>query len=483
MKQLFKKDNLIILFEIMVIGVILFPIIYTSMYAIPAYDDFCTAVIWKRILDGDSGVIMGVLKQIYTYYTEKGGYLFTLAISTFIQPYMWGGLTALRLAIVLINLVFYYSLWFFVSALLRNIYRINDKKILLGIYLLMILPFAVNNYYNDEIISWYTDMCCYVLVVACIFFGIGFLIKGICQNKGKWIVLACMFSVLSSGGALNIAALNCGAFLLILMWGGAKKRKRIFPCFACAFLGTIVNLLAPGNYVRHASIASDYSVTTAFIMAVGEGIDRLRFLFCSTPFVILVISIFIFSYKFIKDDFDYAYPYPLGLCVTIFIGIIIVNFPVLFGYAGAFPKRSIWIEDCVIYLGSFALAWYFAGWLKRQSWKPELRKDAALCIAVSCFLGFCSLGGESIEQIYRANVRIAKGDIRKFTLYWEDVLYEIEHSEKANVVITRETEPELEGLYDLGLIERTESWVNIAVAEYFDKESVSFVISSDREQN
>lgn len=481
MKNRFDKDTIAMLFEIIVIIAVLFPIMYLSMCAIPAVDDFSNAVVLKGMLNGEDGLLAEVFKQLYAYYTRKGGFLFSLAITTFIQPYMWGGLTALRLAILLINLVFYYSLWFLASTFLKELYKVRDTKTLLGFYLLLMLSFAVNHYDNEDVLAWYCVSGAYMLVLSCMFFGVGMLIKAICQNKVRWMVLACVLSFLTSGGALNVAALNCTVFLLIVAVGGVKSGKRLFPCFASAFLGAILNVLAPGNFVRHEGITSNYPIIMALKMAIGQSMERLQFTICSTPFLIILIIIFVFALKIIKNDVDYAYSHPWGLAVAVLMGVVIVNFPVFLGYVGYFPERCIWVEDCEIYLGLFALVWYFAGWIKRQSWCPELRSDALLCIGICCLLSFGSLGEKSLESIIGVNVRIASGKVGEYVSYWEGVLNEIQYSEEEDVVIVREDSPELEGFYGVGLEEDPEYWVNKAVAKYYDKDSVTFVIDHDTE--
>lgn len=481
MKRQFKRDNLIILLEILAIGVILFPVIYISMHAIPAYDDFCNAVVFKRMLNGNNSFIAEVFNQLWDYYTKWGGYLLSLAIVTFFQPFMYGGLEGLRVTILLMNLCFYYSLWFLVSTVIKAVYGVSNRKALLGIYIPVLLTFAAGSYYNEDILAWYCDVGEYVLVVSCMFWSVGFLVKALYFGKVKWIVWACVLGFLTSGGTLNVAALNCGIFLVIgLLYcaGGGQKRKWIFLCFASALSGAILNVLAPGNYVRNGGITSGSSIITALVMAIDQSVDRLRFVFFSTPFAVILIILFVCLLIFLRGDINYKYPMPAGLAVIMLSGIIVVNFPVFLGYGGYFPKRCVWVEDCVIYLGSFILVFCFAGWLKKRNRGLELKRDTIMCISICCILSFCSLGGESVEQFWMVNAGIAKGEIREASQYWEDVLYEIEHSENDSVVIVRDKKPESDFINDIGIIEREDSWVNLAVAEYYGKRSVSFVINS-----
>lgn len=481
-----KSNHATVLIELAIIGMILFPVLYISMHAIPVADDFTNAVTIKRRMDEANGgfYIIEVFKQLYTYYMSWGGYYFSFFITSFFQPFMLGGLTGLRLMILLINMVFYGSLGILVSVLLRHIYGNTDIRIHLGIYML-VLPAFANHFKNTEVLAWYCVSGAYVLVVACLFWGVIFFVKALTQNKTRWTILASIFGFMVSGGALNIAALNCGLFLLIGVGGVMRgKKKTSIICFASALCGALVNASAPGNFVRHENINPDYPVIMALKDAANQGLERFQDIFLRTPFCVLLVILLVISIKYIKDETGYQYPFPLGVMLVLLSGIVVVNFPVCLGYAGEnyFPERCIWIEDCTIYIVSAFMVFYISGWLKRKKYVQELSYHAILCIVISCVLFTCDLGarrGLNTYPLAQMASEIARGNIREYSRYWEQVLYEIAHSQDDEVTIVRSWKPSSEFLYEVGISDDKDLWVNAAIAEFYGKESVSFIIQTD----
>ena len=395
-KRNFIKDK-VIMYEIIIISTIILPILIASTYSLPAADDFFNAYSMKEILRDNNSYIGAVLHRTYEFYRNSGGYTFSFFLNYFFSPYLLVGIKALRIANLFINLFFYVSLYFFIKSTLQNSFEIYNKKLILGVYILVLIAFT-NNYNNSETLTWYCVSVAYVLVVTFMLWGIIFFIKAIQNGKKIYAVMASLLGFLVSGGALNVTALNCIIYLTVGILGVViyKKRKISFICFFSAFIGGIINAISPGNFVRHESISSAYPIFGSLKSAAFLMWSRLQYLLFETPFILLLVIFFILISKHINyDKKKYRLIVsPIFVLVMVIFSIIVVNFPVCLGYSnGTFPDRCIWVEDCCIYLGFFGWTAYFTRWLK-EKYKEEIiiQKREAVCIIISGILFFCSLG-------------------------------------------------------------------------------------------
>lgn len=475
--QSFKTDWILI-GEIASICFILIPIFVLSFYAIPAADDFSMSnKIRTSMAEGGYSHIGASLHMTIHYYKNFGGYFFALFANWLISPLLRGGINVLRITVFAINLFFYLSLYGFVTSLLKMFFEIDNLKIKLLSYFLVLFAIT-NNYNNSETWAWYCVSIAYVFVIGCMFWGIIFFLKAIKSGKKAYIIGAAVIGFLVSGGSLIVTAMNCGIYLLIGVWAvWTNNKKRIAAiCFCSALLGGVINLVAPGNFIRHETVTSEYLIGGALKTAAFLTWSRFQYLFFYTPFIILLIVFFIVAYKFFSFRYDlrgYQLIIALGF---IFLGVTVLNFPVCLGYnTGTLPDRCIWVEDCAIYTGVFGWVACFAGWLKRKAGNMEMQKEILTCITVSCMLFLCSLGRvynlDSYPTIKMVK-QLTNGEISECVKFWTDVFEEIETSPDKGVAILREEIPENEFIFPPHLRDDKTWWVNAGMALYYGKDWV-----------
>lgn len=377
-----------------------------------------------------------------------------------------------------INLFFYLSLCYFVTDCLKEVCNIPNRKSTVGAWIVVLFAFT-NNYNNSEIWTWYCVLVAYVLIVTFMFWGIIFFIKAVKNSKNIYVVLASIIGFLVSGAALNVTALNCILYLTIGCWGvkmySSKKASTV--CFCSALAGGLVNVLAPGNYIRHESITNTYPVGDALKSSVLFMISRLQYLLTYTPFVILLIIFFFIIYN-VSSGNRKAITNPVIILFAVCVGVIIINFPVSLGYNMTYyPDRCIWVEDCGIYIGMFMWCAYLAIWIKNKI--SDFEKNILFSVSVSCILFVCSLGRVRDLDSYptiRMYKELFNGDIQDYAGYWESIFSEIESEGAKEVEIQREEMKENYFISDPRLSSDKNYWVNMAIAQYYNKDSVWLIV-------
>lgn len=235
-------------------------------------------------------------------------------------------------------------------------------------------------------------------------------------------------------------------------------------------------MLAPGNFLRHEKVSSEYFIGGAMKTAAFSTWSRFQYLLFYTPFIVLLIVFFIIAYKYFSYHYSFrGYQLIIALGV-ILLGITILNFPVCLGYnTGTLPDRCIWVGDCAIYIGTFGWVACFAGWMKKRTGNMEVHREMIVCITISCMLFLCSLGRVCALDSYptiKMMKQLTNGEISEYVKFWRDVFEEIEASSGKGVAILREEIPENEFIFSPCLRDDKTWWVNAAMAFYYDKDWV-----------
>ena len=470
-----EKIDWVLMAEIAAVCVIVIPILIISLYALPARDDLINVAKVKSVLEEKHSYLLTAVSEVIYYYKNISGYYLGAFLNFYISPFLRGGILFLRVVIFAINLFFYTSLYFFVAELLYFFYHIKDRKVNILAYLLILFAMT-NNDNNKEIWTWYCVSIGYVFVVAVMFWGIICFLRAMQNNKKKYLATAALLGFLASGGSLNLTALNCGLYFIVGILGLTvyQKKKISIICFLSALTGAVINVMAPGNYIRHGE-STPYPVIEALKTAIYIPETRVQELAKSSPFILLLC---IFCILMIKYGHTQRNIKGMHLAAGLFLiaaGVVIVNFPVCLGYVGYFPIRCVWVQDCTIYMGLFGWTASFAEWLKRKLGEIEIRKETLLCIAVSSVLYLCNLSVVREVPTYPTVgmiKEIVSGKAAEYVAFWQGVLREIEMSESRGVVIYREEIKSSEFLLTLGIDEDIETMDNAAVASYYGKDWV-----------
>lgn len=241
------KKILIIIFAI-ALAVLLIPMISAGAYTYLCEDDFSFEG-GAMDLERDYGnIYVGAVHRMVEYYnTNQGTYVFNFLMSA-LRMYTRGGLPGLHFFMILALSSFFISLIIFIKQLTK------DWAGTLGISFvasLMILE-MFNTGKSVEIFFWYTGVLNLLLPFIFAFITATLSLYNIRTGKVRFAIAGMITGFIGSGCALNVTAANCAWLLaiLILSYPKVKENKLVVLPFVGAFVGAIVNAVAPGNFNR-----------------------------------------------------------------------------------------------------------------------------------------------------------------------------------------------------------------------------------------
>ncbi len=479
-----KAEIFLILLSIMMA----IPVLVYARKSVPVLDDYANAYsLLKNYGWGDSffSTVIASAKRTSYLYKTTSGYFFAAFLNFLCSPFLRGGIHALRVFNLVIYICFFCSLYFLIYTFSKRILGINKQYASLGVYFLVLMQ-IINGYNNSEIYTWYCCVVAYVFPVLLLFVSLSLLILAMTGKYWLYIPSA-IFSFLISGSSLNISALNCGLTFIACVYAFIRfreKRGNVFV-FASGLVGALINVLSPGNYVRHDAETSNYDIFQSLYDTFVASFGSIELRISKTPFMIILIILLIVILMHSDDKSrELKYKHPFLSILMIFAGVIIVNFPFCFGYStDQLSDRVVFIQDIALYLLSIIWISYFAGWLKKRFTSIVVSQNLLFCIVINLVMslmiiisihgGLCSFTtGDMISSLLN-------GDFIKCVEYEEDIINEVAESKDNDVVIARNSKVELRSYKSVGLSDNTESLANECIADFYGKDSVRLIISDE----
>lgn len=475
------KKNSMFFLKIFLIVVCVLPIYITCFYAMPVDDDFTNANTIREMISENGSYFLSALKRSKDLYFSTSGYYFSAFLNTFFTPFLRWGVRGLRVFCLGNNLIFHITLFFFVRTLSKKTIKNIMDDAILTIYVMLLFCFT-NISLNLEIAFWYCGNVGYLLPLSVILWGSVYFLNAIENEKKYWLFGAMVLGFLGSGGALNVTALNCFIFLMIAGWGifVEKRIKVSVMCFGSALAGALINVASPGNYLRHDLVSNEYDVIGALINSVKFTINRTGHLLSDSllPFILIGLFIYLlFSSPIVKDIHRLINPVWM---IMLFLGAqIVVAFPVYLGYGNYMPERCVFIQDSLLFFSLFIMVIYIYIWLQQRHLEHIFDRRLAITVLVSLIVPFCmwhagKSSADSCLSIYLSK-QIINGEDKKYVIYWDSILDEIEAS-GGRIVIVRPSFDSPKLLKDIDLKSDPTHWVNAGIASYYNKDSVELVI-------
>lgn len=467
---------------------VIVPILIFARYSVPAADDYSNAVMVQSYWDTYNSTVLAAIIQSIDLYKTTSGYYFAAFLNYFCSPFLRSGIEGLRTFNVIANLSFYMSVLLLCQVFTRKILKSRSILIFLALYAALTLA-LVNGYHNSEIYTWYVVLVAYISPLAIMLFSFSSLIVAATTNK-LFYLFAAVGAFLVSGSSLNVTALNCGILFIIAVYFflGDRKQKGPAVIFLCGLVGAILNIAAPGNYIRHDEISTNYGIRDAIISSTKMTIQSMADRSFKSIFLITLIIVFITAICFV--DYSklggYTFKHPLAILGMSVIGTDIVNFPVFLGYSNQyFPHRCVFVQDLTMYILLIIWVIYLVGWIKCNPKylriTNELSSAARVCISTSLLISAClvfTLFNGSLRNLPTSNMisEISNGELKRYVEYEEGIINEIKDSSQPIVVVNRNTAVTNDYCKDIGLTDNPKYWVNRFVAQYYGKEEVSLLI-------
>lgn len=472
-----------VLLYVAVIGiilVILVPTLAASLHAMPSADDYANAVHIRDLRKTSSNSFKAAAKGFLEGYLEKG-YSLIVFVHFLFSPLLYFGLTGVRIAILVINIGFAVSLFFFVRKIMVHVFGDRDMLHTLLLYGVLACCFLGMRFYG-EIFFWMTCSFGYLLPISGLLLGIAFFPQACRTGKTRDWVLSALLGAVGAMGSTNVSAMTCGlyALALLLLWINRKPTLPAILTFGTVLFFGIVGLCAPGIYQRHSLMKDPYPplrlLGQSFLFVYG----RIGWLL-KTPFSFAAILAAILAARW----FSFEKPVPKANLVlwllVLLLAPTIVMFPMFFGYNLATNEyvsvRSYFVADFSITISFLGLAFCLVAFFKSRirfrkaghPWKSAL----ALALLSAVFAAFTVMyyppGNYTPVKLVND---VASGELARTDRYWRGFLKKCEEAGRRDVYV------DVAGQWDHWLpyyvypyvTEDRFNWVNVCLADFYGLE-------------
>lgn len=418
------------------------------------------------------------LQYIKEIYLDWQGTYFAMFLQAFLSPINNFGLVQLKIVMILNALLFFAALF----GMFRTAsgFVLKEKKelhIRLTIFSLILFSILDADVFS-EIFFWYSGAVAYSIPFSLALLSLTFFLK---QNnnsysiKKKTVFTVCsaVLLFLAAGGSLAVSGTACYAVLLILVGGGMSRRKipvRNIVVISVGMIGALINVAAPGNYMRHEQGNDSYQLLQAVKWAVKVVWGEVERLTKETMFGVVLIAMLLMGIYLSKELRANLKAYGIISILALGIGYV-TAFPVVFGYGGTeFPNRCYFILDVALILSLLNFAIFIGCCL--DLWADLYANKSAWAVLsvvlFSAFL-FCpeALSDSALIAVAESN---HNGSYKNYYEECVAVYDYLENCPEDDVVLTMPGY--IENFECFYFDEDETSWVNVGLAQYYHKNSV-----------
>lgn len=248
-----------------------------------------------------------------------------------------------------------------------------------------------------------------------------------------WLVLAALCAFLGAGGTLQITGGICCILLVILLvkalQGFAKISDGII--FGASFLGALINVAAPGNYVRRNSVdPTGFHPGIALPFIIQWGNDVWTTLLTHPLVPALLVGIFVLGIHLQERICPRTWKLLLLLLACV-AAPYISAFPVCLGYGGGyFPNRCLWAATVLATL-ALLTAVFVLGCLVGRVLKGRGNKlvNTTSTIAILVLTVFGAAALSKTSATYATLQHLTDGTIDKYCREVDTALEELSRQE------------------------------------------------------
>ncbi len=245
-----------------------------------------------------------------------------------------------------------------------------------------------------EAFYWYSGAANYIFVHSMSLFFFGLLVSSAYDTDRKriWDLTAASVLGFFTGGGNQMTALNVAVVLLavtvVMVYRKESRRNPVWIPIIVFYLGFLLNVAAPGNWVR-AEDASGMNPVKAVLVSFYECLDRAVSQWTTWP-VVLIMVLLVPLFWHMAEKITFRFPYPL---VAVGFGFCLVSAmatPPLFA-VGNMEAGRIQALIYLMYVLILALCvGYVTGWARKLSEgrRKTEREEKAFSVESSwCILG------------------------------------------------------------------------------------------------
>lgn len=484
-----EKDRIkkiIIAIEMMIIlsvlGIYLYVVFFTNL----AIDDFATLVRYRNT-PGTNVISKAWNDTVYLWRRWQGTYFGDFVNMFAIAGYCSHGIKAVWIEMIGVIISFFGVVLFLA---LRIAKRICEKKLdgfVIGlfsgiVFLAMILydnQAIAHEFYFHTVVSIYTiPLILGLLTIA----------MSIDVESGKLkTIIAALCAFCAAGGPLNISAFLCGSLLLLLLYKVycREQWKPTLIIFAAAFAGSLLNALAPGNFVRYARYNDGTKMGVdldalwqAFKWALDGVIQRNSRLLCGGTIPLLLIVLLISQKHVKKSKIRSVNPVLLG--ILFFLGEIIVDYTVTYGNGRTVEIRGEFVGVVIAVLFLYAFFMNLMTFISEKIDGSIEYSSFNVCgIAILlCMIVLPLFSVKTRDEFYPFKIinDIQTGELQKFKAGNDLIFERLEDDNGEEDLVIEVWEYTMLDYLQICLIgEDKDYWINTSAADYFNVPSVTVI--------
>lgn len=469
------------------------PLLLLGRYNVMCIDDYnygrlvhetwlSTGSLWQSILTA--------LRQTGDFYTGWQGTYVSCFLMAVCPMNFWYE-TAFLVPVIMIGM-FAGATFAFGRQILTKWLGSDGKHASLVMFLLLFMFYQVMEA-PFEGIYWYNGATHYVLMEALLFIMLT-LVSGILWTEKKGaMTLRCVFAVLLGvivGGGNLVTALQAEILLtlLLLFTFVSRRQKTLFVLlpFLAFTAGFLCNILAPGNAMR-ASLDTDvgYSPVMAVILSFYYAFVFL--LGWTNNFVIFIWLALLPVLWRIGRNSEKRFVHPVWVTAGAFCLLSAMFTPTLYAVGMVGLSRVDNIIQMVYYLCLFFVTTYWFGWFSHRNGKEAADRDSAGTLlgmflertgnrmTVVCGLLVLLLWTLTADKNTYTGISALRSLMNKdAAVYYEEAMERhavyVDDTIKDVVIEPFSARPALFDFEDLTT--DTENWLNLAVSDYYHKDSV-----------
>lgn len=462
--------------------VIVIPLLIACFYANLSADDFSNF----NVVNNQENILKVAIDGTVKFYMNWQGTYFSYFIHCLLSKIcIIGGQRVLQWIMFFNVMLFVCALCFFWLAVLKRYLTIlSNKTVKMVVFIMTTLSIMVLLYGNNpcENLYWLSGIVTYTLPLSMALIALGCI--AIDNKTAIWGGIA---AIMASGGSLSVSAFLC-VFSLLLCFNYAVKYKKL-PIGTIVFLvGTImsmVNACAPGNFIRHGAFSEHYNISqTIFGAAINVLTLFGEFASNGTLAVLLILTIFFVNQETISEI---NYLNPILTIIFLFLGNIIICFPVNLGYSlavgSSYPLRVAFVNRLAMFITCSILVFNIYGWINKQFQINEItlrEKWILLLIMLISISGIVKPDSKYSFIPWKIYCDLADGDLVKYKETNAAIFSKLENADfQDDVVISVSDYDTLGYLKGIGLVADESNWCNVEVAQYYNINSVVFIKDED----
>lgn len=358
-------------FLTVVYGLSLIPLLWIALYNYPSADDYSIGSQSHQTWIISHSVFQvlrtGVVRAVNDWLNWMG--YFTSNFLMAIPPSTFGERFYILTTWIMLGMLSFSTIYLLHGIFVKVLK--GDKYVSFSICMLMLLITVQCMVGRVEAFYWYSGAVNYIFVHSMSLFFYGLLI-GFVYDKGKkriWDLVAASFLGFLTGGGNQMTALNVAVVLLVVIGFLAflkkwKKYKPLLIPIGMFYLGFILNVAAPGNWVR-ASGTSGMNPVKAVGVSFYYCLDYCMGKWSGWPVVIMVIALIPLFWHLTKET-EFQFGYPL---IVVFFGYCLVSAmmtPPLFAVGNIEAGRLQALTFSMYILVLTLCVGYVTGWIRKK---------------------------------------------------------------------------------------------------------------------